>query len=445
VALIAWPAESAGAWEVPNGQTTAINDGYNTFADPAAAGVGTSGIDLYATNVPYTAIPATAWTPVGTSSTTPQANVVSLPPWVSATEAPTVAKIGNDYVMWFACLTNGQGPAELCVAENTSGATGTYGYYQAYYDTNPSYGWFDPQLWQNPQTAAWSLSFSREEAGTTAGNEILSVPLSVDGLSFNGNLVTELTYGQVQTSMGYTMPSSATAGPYIENPAFITDPQGTYPYNMMVSYGTWNGQANSTFTHGTYKETIAECYSITTQCQMNSTEAQGFYQSVTTSGSLMNAAGGSYVVGSSQFKEAYLLYAAAPNGGDPTARTPYFDATNSEILRPGDEIVAGSYNSGVHFCVCDPNGWELAMQPGGALAITNENFALQWSSGTSGGDGNSYAIMQPGGNFVIYDRGVAQWSTGTGGHAGAFALLQNSDGNFVIYSSTGTPLWASGT
>jgi len=85
------------------------------------------------------------------------------------------------------------------------------------------------------------------------------------------------------------------------------------------------------------------------------------------------------------------------------------------------------------------------MQTDGNLVIYNNHGVAQWSSQTSGGDANSYALMQTDGNFVIYDDGVAKWSTQTGGHPGAYLDFQNSDGNLVVYSSTGQPLWSSGT
>jgi len=49
-------------------------------------------------------------------------------------------------------------------------------------------------------------------------------------------------------------------------------------------------------------------------------------------------------------------------------------------------------------------------------------------------------IMQPDGNLVHYQAGIAQWSTQTGGNPGAYLALQ-TDGNLVLYSRTGVPLW----
>lgn len=62
-------------------------------------------------------------------------------------------------------------------------------------------------------------------------------------------------------------------------------------------------------------------------------------------------------------------------------------------------------------------------------------------------------VMQADGNLVLYElplgyssplARVKEWATGTQGNRGAWAVMQG-DGNFVVYSSTGTPLWNTGT
>ena len=56
------------------------------------------------------------------------------------------------------------------------------------------------------------------------------------------------------------------------------------------------------------------------------------------------------------------------------------------------------------------------------------------------------AVMQPDGNFMVYDvNGKAIWATNTSGHPGAALLMQN-DGNLVLYNSSASnamPIWAS--
>jgi hypothetical protein len=64
---------------------------------------------------------------------------------------------------------------------------------------------------------------------------------------------------------------------------------------------------------------------------------------------------------------------------------------------------------------------------------------------------NSYiAIMQPDGNFVVYDAcntnvtSSALWATGTNGKGGNFLNYQ-TDGNLVVYTSSNSAVWASNT
>jgi hypothetical protein len=67
-----------------------------------------------------------------------------------------------------------------------------------------------------------------------------------------------------------------------------------------------------------------------------------------------------------------------------------------------------------------------------------------WASNTWR-KGSERAVMQPDGNFVLYDsRGRAQWSSRTWGNPGAWLLLQN-DGNLVLYNAQNRPLWATNT
>lgn len=59
--------------------------------------------------------------------------------------------------------------------------------------------------------------------------------------------------------------------------------------------------------------------------------------------------------------------------------------------------------------------------------------------------GAAYAILQPDGNFVLYQtNGGPLWATGTQGHQVSSVTMQ-TDGNFVLVDQNGTPVWASGT
>jgi hypothetical protein len=90
---------------------------------------------------------------------------------------------------------------------------------------------------------------------------------------------------------------------------------------------------------------------------------------------------------------------------------------------------------------CD-HRFRLAMQADGNLVLYSEGNAI-WSTDTSklGGD---VAIMQPDGNFVLYDlHSHPLFSSRTNGHNGSRLEIQ-SDGNVVVYGGT-SALWATNT
>jgi hypothetical protein len=58
-------------------------------------------------------------------------------------------------------------------------------------------------------------------------------------------------------------------------------------------------------------------------------------------------------------------------------------------------------------------------------------------------DAQTRAVMQPDGNFVVYQSNLAVWATQTNGSGADHAAMQ-TDGNFVVYAGT-TPKWASNT
>jgi hypothetical protein len=97
--------------------------------------------------------------------------------------------------------------------------------------------------------------------------------------------------------------------------------------------------------------------------------------------------------------------------------------------------------------------FHLNMQPDGNLVTYAGpgDGAAWWASGTNNTDtycGNGidcfYSVLQPDGNFAIWDALSQQpiWSTGTTNRAGD-VLIQQDDGNLVIYYGS-TALWASG-
>ena len=89
----------------------------------------------------------------------------------------------------------------------------------------------------------------------------------------------------------------------------------------------------------------------------------------------------------------------------------------------------------------DSGQYRLTYQTDGNLVLYDvlAGVALwqTFTSGTSPGQ----AILQPDGNFVVYDAaGAAHWNSGTGGHPDAYMVVQN-DGNLVIFSILDLPLW----
>jgi subtilisin family serine protease len=85
----------------------------------------------------------------------------------------------------------------------------------------------------------------------------------------------------------------------------------------------------------------------------------------------------------------------------------------------------------------------LALQRNGNFVLY-DNFKLVWETGALGRAADR-AIMQPDGNFVVYDSSnQALWNSTTDGNAGARLIMQ-TDGNVVIYSSSNVVLWATHT
>ena len=91
------------------------------------------------------------------------------------------------------------------------------------------------------------------------------------------------------------------------------------------------------------------------------------------------------------------------------------------------------------------SGYTLVFALDGNLELLDPAGQLLWESGTSGKFARLLS-MQTDGNLVIYEtsRRRAIWSTDTAGNPGAFLSVQE-DGNVVIYTSSGTPIWATGT
>ena len=90
--------------------------------------------------------------------------------------------------------------------------------------------------------------------------------------------------------------------------------------------------------------------------------------------------------------------------------------------------------------------FSYVMQADGNLVLYGSNGYPLWYSNTLQKNINSTNLtLQTDGNLVLYSStGTPLWSTGTFGNPGSKLVMQ-TDGNLVLYSSTGTPLWSTGT
>lgn len=90
--------------------------------------------------------------------------------------------------------------------------------------------------------------------------------------------------------------------------------------------------------------------------------------------------------------------------------------------------------------------WLINQADGNLVLYRKRDGAALWSSGTSGHPGSILFVSNTTGNLYLSSSHTGQtfWSVPVSGHPGAYGKLQD-DGNFVLYSSSGTPLWNTGT
>ena len=119
--------------------------------------------------------------------------------------------------------------------------------------------------------------------------------------------------------------------------------------------------------------------------------------------------------------------------GTPTTDTP--TATNS--LQVNQQLGLDQYRTST-----SGKFW-VYLQGDGNLVLKNlSTAALIWSSNTPN-KGGQRLVMQGDGNLVLYSTsGAPLWATGTTG--GSYLMVQG-DGNLVLFSASGTALWASNT
>jgi hypothetical protein len=107
-------------------------------------------------------------------------------------------------------------------------------------------------------------------------------------------------------------------------------------------------------------------------------------------------------------------------------------------LTAGEGLVRGSSSQSA---LISCNGWySLLIEDDGDLALIDGVGNGLWSSGTSGSQAQK-AVMQPDGNFGLYDSSRRLWATNTYATPGSYLAVQD-DGNLVVYDARNSPIWA---
>lgn len=232
--LLVGGVPSAAAWESPNGSPTPVY-GITPFGDPGAAGYGAggAGVEFFGTTSPKYMIPTETWSPVGTSSISGSSDSLSSAvPGVSFYAAPTVATIQGQYVMWFVGYQQKGTAAQLYFADSPT-VNGPYHVRGRYYNSgNPSFGLFDPTLYQDT-SGNWWLLWAIENGPTNSNNAMVSAQLTANGEGFAGGSNGLFNYSYINGGMEANNSGiQPGANAQIENPDLITDPQGTWATNM---------------------------------------------------------------------------------------------------------------------------------------------------------------------------------------------------------------------
>ena len=89
------------------------------------------------------------------------------------------------------------------------------------------------------------------------------------------------------------------------------------------------------------------------------------------------------------------------------------------------------------------NGYKFVFQGDGNLVLYSPTGKVLWATGTESMGANRLSI-QTDGNVALYRDSTPLWATNTAGNPGATFAIQ-ADGNLVVYSSSGQPLFNTGT
>ena len=134
-----------------------------------------------------------------------------------------------------------------------------------------------------------------------------------------------------------------------------------------------------------------------------------------------------------------LLHAAA----DAVSVWPDHDLFSEYLpLGVGNRLSSGQRLHPGQFIQAEDAACRLVFQTDGDL-VAYRNDVAHWSAGALGAAGG-FAVMQPDGNFVVYDAaGGGRWATHTTGNPGAFLAIR-TDCNVALYSAAGALLWGTG-
>jgi hypothetical protein len=137
----------------------------------------------------------------------------------------------------------------------------------------------------------------------------------------------------------------------------------------------------------------------------------------------------------------------------------------AKLTLTNGNLQATAVGPGTYFSTHTSTGSTLAMQDDGNLVLYSATSSAVWvitpssprpngaifqgdrlTAGVSiySSSGAFNLTQQSDGNLVLYQGAVPRWWTSTFGHTAAYTILQD-DGNLVVYSSTGAPLFNTGT
>lgn len=119
--------------------------------------------------------------------------------------------------------------------------------------------------------------------------------------------------------------------------------------------------------------------------------------------------------------------------------------SNTQITTTTNKCISGTDNYG-NCPNLTSDHCKTKMEDNGILSIYSKGVKI-WDTKISSNQLPVTSVMQPDGNFVLYDKNrFAIWSTNTWGKGvKPYNITLQDDCNLVLYDSTHTPLWASGT